>query len=173
MKKAKAKIEKERLLAKMDQERRELVQSLAERGPRAKLPLTVDWSATPALVSAAAIGWPALLRRPLRALAAIAVCKRIRSLAQERSNRRREHGLRKEDAADLKQRMQALRKALESGADPVEIEQLQRQLDERVLLLRQARIKQGERSSLRFTAARVPEAAPASVPARDSAPSLL
>ncbi|MBV7483962.1 hypothetical protein [Bordetella sp. BOR01] len=134
MSKTTTQADKQALLAKMEHDRCEL----AEAFGRAALPgkASRGWASTTALAAGAALGWPPFLKKPLRAMAMVAVRDRLASVLRRRHVRRASAPLPDAEIARLAQLVAELRASAARSADPGDIEQLRRQLDEHVHRLR-------------------------------------
>ncbi|HYG43880.1 MAG TPA: hypothetical protein VEA17_13250 [Bordetella sp.] len=129
--------DKQALLAKMESDRRELADAFgraAFSGPPSK-----GWASTTALAAGAALGWPRFLKKPLRAMAVVAMRDRLASVLRRRHVRRVSAPLPDAEIARLAQLVADLRASAAQSADPQDIEQLRRQLDEHVHRLRALR----------------------------------
>lgn len=137
--------DKQALLAKMEQDRRELADAFGRvAGPDRS---ARGWASTTALAAGAVVGWPPFLKKPLRAMAAMALRERLAGVLRRRRQRRVSAPLPDAEIAQLAKAMADLRLAAERAANPQEVERLRAELDAQVLRLRELREARGAQLS--------------------------
>jgi len=137
MPKSTTQADKQALLAKMERDRRELADAFGRAAALARP--AGGWASTTALAAGAVAGWPPFLKKPLRAMATLAVRDRLAEVWKRRHRRRASAPLPDAEIAHLAQLMADLRLSAERATDAGQVEQLRRQLDEQVRRLRELR----------------------------------
>ncbi|MVW71013.1 hypothetical protein [Bordetella sp. 15P40C-2] len=132
--------EKQTLLAKMELDRAQLADALVHPTPETKT--TKGWASTAALAAGAAVGWPRFLRKPLRAMALVAVRQRVAEILNRRNQVREVP-----DDPEMQRVAQLaadLRHAMAQAERPEDVERVRRELDEQVQRVRELRAREAE-----------------------------
>ncbi|CAM4176168.1 DUF3618 domain-containing protein [Bordetella tumbae] len=127
--------EKDALLAKMERDRDELADAFARAATQTKT--SNGWASTTALAAGAVIGWPRFLKKPLRAMAAVALRDRVTNVLKRRHQRRASPPAANPEVDRLAQLAADLRQAIERIAPAEEIERIRRELDDQVARIRE------------------------------------
>ncbi|MFJ3464210.1 hypothetical protein [Achromobacter spanius] len=134
------------LLAKMERDRQALAVPM-RRSTAPRNTVGAAWARTAALAAGATLGWPRILRQPLRAMAAVAMRDRVSELMGRMQVRRVSNPMPDPDMAKLEKMVEAVRAAALRTADDAEIERLRAQLDDQVRRLRTARALQASQAA--------------------------
>lgn len=126
--------EKDALLAKMERDRAALADAFARAATQMKT--SNGWASTTALAAGAVIGWPRFLKKPLRAMAAVALRDRVTNVLKRR-HRRASPPAANPEVDRLAQLTADLRQAIERIAPAEEIERIRRELDDQVERIRE------------------------------------
>lgn len=129
--------EKQTLLAKMDVDRAQLTDALTYCEPRTQT--SKGWTSTAALAAGAAVGWPRFLRKPLRAMAMVAIKNRVSEMLQRRSG---SQAPRDPELERLAQLAADLRHAVAQAERVEDVERVRRELDEQVRRVREQRARE-------------------------------
>ncbi|MVW80582.1 hypothetical protein [Bordetella sp. 02P26C-1] len=132
--------EKQTLLAKMELDRAQLADALVHPTPETKT--TKGWASTAALAAGAAVGWPRFLRKPLRAMALVAVRQRVAEILNRRNQVREVPD--DPEMQRLAQLAADLRHAMAQAERPEDVERVRRELDEQVQRVRELRAREAE-----------------------------
>ncbi|OZI49835.1 hypothetical protein [Bordetella genomosp. 4] len=127
--------EKDALLAKMERDRAELADAFARAATHTKT--SSGWASTTALAAGAVIGWPRFLKKPMRAMAAVALRDRFSNVLKRRHQRRADSPAANAEVDRLAQLTTDLRQAIERVAPAEEVEHIRRELDDQVRRIRE------------------------------------
>ena len=127
--------EKDALLAKMERDRDELADAFARAAAQTKP--SSGWASTTALAAGAVIGWPRFLKKPLRAMAAVALRDRVSNVLKRRHQSRATLPAANAEVERLAQLTADLRHAIERVAPVEEVERIRRELDGQVVRIRE------------------------------------
>jgi len=127
--------EKDALLAKMERDRAELADAFARAATHTKT--SSGWASTTALAAGAVIGWPRFLKKPMRALAAVALRDRFSNVLKRRHHKRANSPAANAEVDRLAQLTADLRHAIDRVAPAEEVEHIRRELDDQVRRIRE------------------------------------
>lgn len=139
MPKINTQVEKQVLLDKMEQDRRELADAISRASVPS--PASKGWASTTALAASAVVGWPRFLKKPLRALAAVSLRDRFTEILARRDVIPGVARPSDPDVARLAQLTADLRQAVDQAAAAEEVERIQLELNAQVHRIRELKVK--------------------------------